>query len=1348
MASKLFSVIIAAVVTVATGGFAAGSFMAGLAGSMATSLGISATMASFLIRAGIGLALSALAPKPSAPSRGYTVTQRGTALDHQIIYGKTKTAGAVVFDATNGSSNKYLHRVLAFAGHEINSYEEIWLNDYKLTLNSNGEVTSATNDGGATTTTRYNGYVRIKKHLGADDQTHDTTLAAETFDNDNWTSAHRLRGIAYLYVRLKFSADVFPNGIPEIQAVIKGKKVYDPRNATTAWSDNPALCIRDYLVSDYGLGENTSYIDDMTVITAANACDRTASNNDTWFTMNGAFLTSAQPADILNDMLTSMAGVLWYAQGNWRMRAAKWETPTLTLDEDDLRGPINVGTRHSRRDNFNIIKGTWRGADSDWQTTDYPEYKVAQAITDDGGLESTLDLPLLFTDNSDEAQRIARIVYERNRQQLTISAQFGLRAMACQVGDFIQLDNDRMGWTNKYWEVVEWSFGMNGLDLVVNMVLREISSSVFDEISDYVAYEKDNTSIVSPFDSQDVTFATPPVVKSSSLNGDGTVVPKMKWTWNVDDESDVDYYIFGWRTTSSGDYTEVVLKDRTFEIEPAIAGATYYVRVRAVNHQGVAGTPTTRQDAATGDSTAPATPTLNTPIGGYQAITLTWAAPSEADFRHMEIQRSNTSGGTYSTIGYSSSTSFVDGDVGNEVTRYYKIRAIDFSGNASSYTSAKSATTIAEVTGPSGYTQAQVFLYAAGTTAPSDPTGTFTYTFSTGALSGGTLGSWSTDVPTLTNGQYLWVKTASAYANTTTDSIPASEFSSAVKTSYAGTNGTNGTTGYNSATVTLFKKTSSTTTPAKPTTSETYTFATASLTATNNGWSQSAPSLSSGEYLWSISAVAYSNTATDTIASNEWSTPSIVGVAGSTGPTGARGAGQWIINLDTADMPAENASSSTINTKFTDTTDGVGVSPVDGDQAWFTDNDTFEQRVWIYDGTNWNYQNVAIDGNLVVSGSITSDKIDVDNLSAISATLGDVTIEDTLRLEAGGAGFIGGRSSNSAYAEDGFYLARTDKGGGNKGYELSATSVYSDGGTNRISGIIAKDEQQVSLFNPLIYSGGTTSGGTSSILSSDNNHYANLGNTDSVTVTVYGGGGAGGYGLGDGGASGRNNSGGTTRVTIRRGSTTGTVLATIDAAGGLGGTNANGVGTGSGGNGQASDFGSGGSGGSRNSNGSSAPSTSYGAGGGGGGGDKSSWFDSSGQAGGGGLAGQVVTQTIDLSSETVDTYIKVEYFGAGGVSTGGDTSGGNGAYGAMKYSSILGGTTQYQIGDLAASSVSNSYGPWYNSGSASGAMGNVVNNMSGLDSHVMVRYDAMTTATKVSENTLNIYSFRKIYKVI
>ena len=147
-----------------------------------------------------------------------------------------------------------------------------------------------------------------------------------------------------------------------------------------------------------------------------------------------------QPVDVIQDLLTTMGGTLWYGQGKWRMKAAVWSNPTLTLDEDDLRSEVSIATRHSGRDNFNVIRGTWRGEDSDWQITDFPEYKVAQAITDDGGFENVQDMELAFTTTVNEAQRIARINYERNREQLTVTATFGLRAFQCQVGDFIQFN--------------------------------------------------------------------------------------------------------------------------------------------------------------------------------------------------------------------------------------------------------------------------------------------------------------------------------------------------------------------------------------------------------------------------------------------------------------------------------------------------------------------------------------------------------------------------------------------------------------------------------------------------------------------------------------------------------------------------------------------------------------------------------------------------------------------------------------------------------------------------------------------------------------------------------------------
>jgi len=544
---------------------------------------------SFLARTAIGLVLNALAPKPKTQgaNRGYQVTTRGSALDQQIIYGRMRVGGVIVYDGATGVNNRYLHRVVAFAGHEVESFDEVYLDDEVVEIGGVDHVISYTRkirqgrpengnfveetvelklfnvptadavyaagdsldeqgfndlfnaaasktiDGGEVFTlsapfqrfvsatldskaqspskevagSKYNGKVRINTHLGSEDQMADEDLVNEI---DEWTPDHRLRGIAYLYVRLAFDPDVFPNGEPDITATIKGKKVFDPRTLTTEWSDNPALCIRDYIEGDYGLGESRDNIDGSLVRAAADACEETNTlDGSKRYTCNGAFVTDVAPVDILNDLLTSMGGLLWYAQGKWRMKAAKYVAPTVTLTEDDLRSSISVKTRHSRRDNFNRIKGTFRGEESNWQVTDYPEVNNQAFIDADNGQESVLDLELPFTDNSSEARRIARVSLERNRQQLTVSASFGLKAFRVQTGDIIRLSVDRFGWDSKEFEVTSWIFGLvDEYDLQVQMTLREISESVFDEIDDGVVYERDNTTLESAFSVPPVGIST------------------------------------------------------------------------------------------------------------------------------------------------------------------------------------------------------------------------------------------------------------------------------------------------------------------------------------------------------------------------------------------------------------------------------------------------------------------------------------------------------------------------------------------------------------------------------------------------------------------------------------------------------------------------------------------------------------------------------------------------------------------------------------------------------------------------------------------------------------------------
>jgi hypothetical protein len=590
----------------------------------------------------LGAAMRALMPKfSSGANRGYQTTAIGTALDHQVIYGKMRVAGARIYDEATGVNNKYLHRIIAVAGHEVQAFDEIYINDELVTLDVDGNVTSPE---------KYNDKVRIKLHLGESDQTADTFLVDES---EHWTTQHTLSGIAYMYIRLKFDADAFPNGIPEFTTVVSGKKVYDPRTSTTVWSDNPALCLRDYLTSSYGIAEETANIDDTLVIAAANVSDQTNTDaGTTRYTCNGAFTTSATPYDMINAILTSMDGSLWYAQGKWRMKPAYWTAPVLDLNEDDLRSSISVSTRHSRRDNFNTVKGTFRGLESNWQTTDYPqipENTIANPnpyLTVDGDQESVADIDLPFTDNSVEARRIALISLERNRQQLTVNASFGLKTLQVQVGDNVRLTNSRFGWDNKEFEVVAWNFGLtDGLDLQTQMTLRETAESVYDEIEDGVVYERDNTTLLSPFDVPSVGISVTAAIQVSNQKvsniGIATVTSGRS---EAVDHVEVEYKLSSESTYSSfGQGTLGEFRVRDLEV------GFFDFRARAINTFGIKGDFTTvtsvEINAFAGD---PSDVSLFDKELSGGTLFLSWPPVPDADLSHYQVKHnSNTTGATW-----------------------------------------------------------------------------------------------------------------------------------------------------------------------------------------------------------------------------------------------------------------------------------------------------------------------------------------------------------------------------------------------------------------------------------------------------------------------------------------------------------------------------------------------------------------------------------------------------------------------------------------------------------------------------------------------------------------------------
>ena len=229
-------------VAAAVGTFLFGTTSVAIAGTAITW----GTIGGFLVTTAVtSWALSALTPKPPGVSSQTLGNVKEAVGDFDIVYGEIRKGGTVTFMETSDRvgwkvfKDNYLHMIIVLAGHEVEEIGDVYFNDEVVTLDS----------GGFTVGNRWKSRARVKKHLGSPNQLADPDLVAETSVDSNF----RGRGIAYLYVRLDWDGDVFASGIPTITAMVKGRKVYDPRPSTTVWTDNAALCIRDYLAQPYGL---------------------------------------------------------------------------------------------------------------------------------------------------------------------------------------------------------------------------------------------------------------------------------------------------------------------------------------------------------------------------------------------------------------------------------------------------------------------------------------------------------------------------------------------------------------------------------------------------------------------------------------------------------------------------------------------------------------------------------------------------------------------------------------------------------------------------------------------------------------------------------------------------------------------------------------------------------------------------------------------------------------------------------------------------------------------------------------------------------------------------------------
>ncbi len=511
--------VVAPVIGGLVGGGILGSLIGGLAGSV-VSVGVS-YLGQQVFGKSSNLQSSASSFTADVAGGGRTQMVRQPITSQKIIYGRTLVSGPIVFIHSrpiDSSSSKLdiLHLVVVLAGHEVAAIGDIQFNDAVVAFDGSNNANAAPyfHDGVS--------YASIYKHLGANNQVADQVLIDNT--GGKWTSAHRLRGLAYIHAMLRWDDTAYSGGLPNISAVVSGREVYDLRNETTAWSDNSALCVMDYMSADFGFSATLDEIDLDSFSAAANICDETVdtiTGTEKRYTCNGVVDLASTPQDNLQNMLTSCAGKAAYTGGKWRLRVGAYTPPIYSLGPNHVRDAVVLRPHRSRQNLVNTMTGAFVSPSHQWQPTDYPQVTANAYIDEDGGetVTGTLDLP--FTQSDSMAQRIAKIALEQNRHQRQLSFPANLVGFQLAAGETVAVDLPRFGLADMPCTISEWQMSD---DLGIDLTLDEDSADIYAfSVTDLQTLDGSPT-VVAPNNA-----SIPPTTPSNITATAGTEIITIGW---------------------------------------------------------------------------------------------------------------------------------------------------------------------------------------------------------------------------------------------------------------------------------------------------------------------------------------------------------------------------------------------------------------------------------------------------------------------------------------------------------------------------------------------------------------------------------------------------------------------------------------------------------------------------------------------------------------------------------------------------------------------------------------------------------------------------------------------------
>lgn len=860
-----------------------------------------------------------------------------------------------------------------------------------------------------------------------------------------WPASNRqMNGLAFAIIKLVYSQE---DDATSLQPVTFYAKHY-LNNTGVA---KPGDVWYDYLTNaKYGGAVDAAYVSSNSATALNTYSDQLITFTDNSgnpatqprYRINGVLDTGTNVLENIDNILTACDSWMAYdaPTGQWSIVINKAESASLSFDDSNIVGDIRVSTIDITQA-LNQIEVSFPNK----LNKDIPAYVFIQTPA---GLLYPNEPVNKYTTSFDlvndsvQAQYLANRILEQAREDLLVTIRTTYYGIQANAGDVVGITNATYGWSGKLFRVIKVNeASLDDGSLGAALELSEYNSQVYDDKPITEFQPAPNTDIPSSnyfsaltaptVTDQLPTAAVPSFSVDCVMPATGRVLTIYLYYTTVATPTTLDWKLLGLQSSSN---SQAFANGSTVKFTNVILpAATYYFAFKVGNASGQSVlSPASASYAWSPNPTATVTgsafvaqfspPVLQVPYTTSPSFTgiapqlygtvaggaidyidaptdasplfvnNSWRIGASSTTGLGDIVKSGitignpTDGGNYALFPQPTAMST------NPATIDVPIRYKDSLGNVTQSANAICQLTFNQqgATGTSGDKTATVYLYQWATSAPTNPSGTSTYTWATAdnsSYTGG--GGWSVTVPANPGTPLIRLWTATKGITASGSAVSTSvDWSTGYTVQAVSQNGATGASGVQSATVMIYKW--AITIPSGPTGSSTYTWSTGTFSPVPSTWSLTGGTAPSQGYTLWAAEVYLLDSATATTSSINWTTANIIqvgyaGTDGAAGATGTTGASARICYSKTS-------LSSLDSTPSTITTSGSASFPPNGswgaDTVWqatapaISAGESVYQSDGIYSPTTGNtVWNVPYLSNLKV-GSLSAITVNTGNLTA------------------------------------------------------------------------------------------------------------------------------------------------------------------------------------------------------------------------------------------------------------------------------------------------------------------------------------------------------------------------------